>query len=273
VAKRPQITRAWLRLGSQTTTYLRELFLPRLGRTTPRFPGVVSEPSNACHRYPENPASMRDSAPEMARPGLEPGTPRFSVVRSCHWSSADLQGFPADQSRSSGLGFSRILRSFLGEKGRRRGPSAFSQDRATCPVGDVQPTTKRTATNPRRWPAAAAPACPFVEIRMSLPTWERHRAALSALERGVSREVSSADTSRFALGLAQDGLRPSWRDAPRAPMRPSIVRSAHQARRSSAAHVRDAASRQPPLDRGGSERACLCGAGPITRPRRRSWFP
>jgi hypothetical protein len=81
VAKRPQITRAWLRLGSQTTTYLRELFLSRLGRTTPRFPGVVSEPSNACHRYPENPASMRDSAPEMARPGLEPGTPRFSVVR------------------------------------------------------------------------------------------------------------------------------------------------------------------------------------------------
>ena len=29
---------------------------------------------------PENPAAMRDSP--MARPGLEPGTPRFSVVTS-----------------------------------------------------------------------------------------------------------------------------------------------------------------------------------------------
>ena len=127
--------------------------------------------------------------------------------------------FPPTSSHSSGLGFPAFCARFSGDTGRRRGPSAFLQERAACPVGDVQPTTKRDPTNSRRWPAAAAPACPFVEIRMSRPTWERHRAALSALERGVSREASSADTSRFALGLAQDGLRPSWRDAPRAPDR------------------------------------------------------
>ena len=30
----------------------------------------------------------------MARPGLEPGTPRFSVVRPAHLNSLDLQGIP-----------------------------------------------------------------------------------------------------------------------------------------------------------------------------------
>jgi hypothetical protein len=35
----------------------------RLGRTAPRLPGVVSEPSNACHRQLENPATKRDFGP------------------------------------------------------------------------------------------------------------------------------------------------------------------------------------------------------------------
>ena len=33
------------------------------------------------HRQLENHATKRDFGPKMARPGLEPGTPRFSVVR------------------------------------------------------------------------------------------------------------------------------------------------------------------------------------------------
>src|SRR5919108_62041 len=50
----------------------------RLELRTPRFPGDGTEPSNALPLEPENRATKRNSGPAMARPGLEPGTPRFS---------------------------------------------------------------------------------------------------------------------------------------------------------------------------------------------------
>ena len=46
------------------------------------IPGMCAWREFATHRQPENPVFMRVSAPPMARPGLEPGTPRFSVVCS-----------------------------------------------------------------------------------------------------------------------------------------------------------------------------------------------
>jgi hypothetical protein len=65
----------------------------------------------------------------MARPGLEPGTPRFSVVLPLR---LNLRIFPILQGISRVLriarasGFSRILRPFGGRYGRRRASSAFS---------------------------------------------------------------------------------------------------------------------------------------------------
>jgi hypothetical protein len=68
-------------------------------------------------------------ASEVARPGLEPGTPRFSVVRPAHLNSFDLQGIRWLLTQSRGSGLSRTLRSFPGGYGRRRHPSAFSPGR------------------------------------------------------------------------------------------------------------------------------------------------
>jgi hypothetical protein len=71
----------------------------------------------------------------MARPGLEPGTPRFSVVRPSGLNTGDLQGMPRRLAWFPVSVFSRTLRSFPPGYGRRRGPSAFRRAgllRAAC---------------------------------------------------------------------------------------------------------------------------------------------
>ena len=62
----------------------------------------------------------------MARPGLEPGTPRFSVVRPMNLNPAELQELPGANGADRASEPSRILRSFPRRYGRRRRPSAFS---------------------------------------------------------------------------------------------------------------------------------------------------
>jgi hypothetical protein len=76
-------------------------------------------------------SSIHRALRAMARPGLEPGTPRFSVVRPAHLNSLDLQAIPWLLAQSRGSGLSRTLRSFPGGYGRRRHPSAFSPSRPT----------------------------------------------------------------------------------------------------------------------------------------------
>jgi hypothetical protein len=61
-------------------------------------------------RRRENRSLPGDS--RMARPGLEPGTPRFSVVVSCFSSSRILQRIPRDLRRFGLVCLSRILRAF-----------------------------------------------------------------------------------------------------------------------------------------------------------------
>ena len=73
-----------------------------------------------------NEKDLQTQAFHMARPGLEPGTPRFSVVCSCRSSPAYLRGIPLVSAASSVSGFSRTFRAFAGRYGRRRGSSAFS---------------------------------------------------------------------------------------------------------------------------------------------------
>jgi hypothetical protein len=62
----------------------------------------------------------------MARPGLEPGTPRFSVVLAWCLSSTNLQGISATPAALHLSTLSRILRAFSGRYGRRMRSSAFS---------------------------------------------------------------------------------------------------------------------------------------------------
>jgi hypothetical protein len=72
-----------------------------------------------------------------ARPGLDPGTPRFSIVISCRSSVLDLQGIATESASSTTSTFSRILRSFSERYGRRRGSSAFSSRRPILFEGAV----------------------------------------------------------------------------------------------------------------------------------------
>jgi hypothetical protein len=67
----------------------------------------------------------------MARPGLEPGTPRFSVVLLRGSSSAHLQGKYRCLNWLAPSAFSRTLRSFPVRKDRYRGSSACC-DGAGC---------------------------------------------------------------------------------------------------------------------------------------------
>jgi hypothetical protein len=62
----------------------------------------------------------------MARPGLEPGTPRFSVVVPERSSSADLQVISPDHGVSNASGLSRICALIRGVTADDAGPSAFS---------------------------------------------------------------------------------------------------------------------------------------------------
>ena len=62
----------------------------------------------------------------MARPGLEPGTPRFSVVRPSRLNLARLQGITWLLAMYTASAFPRTLRPVPRRYGRRRGSSAFS---------------------------------------------------------------------------------------------------------------------------------------------------
>jgi hypothetical protein len=65
----------------------------------------------------------------MARPGLEPGTPRFSVVLPYSLNPSDLQAILVVIQGSRAFVLSQILRPFRGRYGRRQGRSAFSLGR------------------------------------------------------------------------------------------------------------------------------------------------
>jgi hypothetical protein len=75
----------------------------------------------------QQPSALR----AMARRGLEPGTPRFSVVRSRYLNPIYFQGISSLLATSAASAFSRTLRPFAGRYGRRLGPSAFRWP-ATC---------------------------------------------------------------------------------------------------------------------------------------------
>jgi hypothetical protein len=62
----------------------------------------------------------------MARPGLEPGTPRFSVVRPSRLKPTSLQRIPWILAMRTASAFSRTLRSYPRRYGRWRGSAAFS---------------------------------------------------------------------------------------------------------------------------------------------------
>ena len=62
----------------------------------------------------------------MARGGLEPGTPRFSVVRPSRLKLARLQGITWLLAMCTASAFSRTLRPFPWRYGRWWGSSAFS---------------------------------------------------------------------------------------------------------------------------------------------------
>ena len=82
----------------------------------------------------------------MARPGLEPGTPRFSVVRSLGLNPVDLQGIQPARPISRASGLSRTLRPFGGRYGRWCGPSAFSSGASSAgPEGSPRPSEPGSA--------------------------------------------------------------------------------------------------------------------------------
>jgi hypothetical protein len=88
---------------------------------------LPSESDSArCPQLPEKRKSRWNAGLRMARPGLEPGTPRFSGVLPLRLNPGELQGFPPVVERSGASGFSRTLRTFSRRYGRRWGPSAFS---------------------------------------------------------------------------------------------------------------------------------------------------
>jgi hypothetical protein len=80
----------------------------------------------------------------VARPGLEPGTPRFSVVRPLTSASVRFAGNSLSLATFRRPAFSRTLRSFPERYGRRRGSSAFSEARAEGGY--------RTSLNVSIWP-------------------------------------------------------------------------------------------------------------------------
>jgi hypothetical protein len=76
---------------------------PRIEAHTKRIGCTRRE--TASHRQPAKPVFMRVLGPKMARGGLEPPTPRFSVVRPCRLNPADLQGILVNSGlyRASGI--------------------------------------------------------------------------------------------------------------------------------------------------------------------------
>jgi hypothetical protein len=114
--RKPRITPATPhRLGRRPSARQRPIECPNADATEPL-------------REMENPSVVRDSA--VARPGLEPGTPRFSVVLLNRSSSSDLQAI----SRGFGIAWpSRtfsdfaVLSRLLGPTGRLVGLFATSR--------------------------------------------------------------------------------------------------------------------------------------------------
>jgi hypothetical protein len=118
----------------------------------------------------------------MARPGLEPGTPRFSVVLLCRSSPLHLQGKGHCSAASAMSGLSRTLRTFPGRYGRRRSSSAFSSAR------DI-------ATANAAWEARRGGQDPFVPLSRQLNPPTRRTLSLSDGE--AAANVSSGIVPRL----------------------------------------------------------------------------
>ena len=72
---------------------------------------------SALHHRTEIPQPCGISAPELARPGLEPGTPRFSVVRSRRSKDVEVPGTNRVYGPCPSNAKRRSLRSFPGRSG------------------------------------------------------------------------------------------------------------------------------------------------------------
>jgi hypothetical protein len=86
----------------------------------------------------------------MARPGLEPGTPRFSVVGRNLSNSAESPANPAGSRDGPTRAGCRKLRSFLADSGTRM---PFSAQWARCGHGIpllTPPSTRRSQERPKR---------------------------------------------------------------------------------------------------------------------------
>jgi hypothetical protein len=89
---RPALRPRWLarlghalgheRGGARSSSARSQVLEPSSTPGSTRFADMCSESRTEMRRRPENSVAIRNRALAMARPGLEPGTPRFSVVCS-----------------------------------------------------------------------------------------------------------------------------------------------------------------------------------------------
>jgi len=122
---------------------------------------------------PEKPPHLQED-PGMARPGLEPGTPRFSALPPRRSSSCHLQAIPPILAVAIVSRFSRNVRPFLGRYGRRAPSSAFSRrHRPHRRTNERQPLAEDVVEPP--------PAVPVRSCRTGL-----RRAGVGAGSAGLS---------------------------------------------------------------------------------------
>jgi hypothetical protein len=156
----------------------------------------------------------------MARPGLEPGTPRFSVVRPFRLNTCGLQGISLHWRMRRVSGLSRTLRSFRRGYGRRQGASAFSQ------------RSVRTSANPGDDLFVIVRAsCALDHPRVDLHVLAARVSPLASRKRAMRRNaarllVSGVDGSWRG---AQAGRRPARRDRD-TPRRRRTTRTEHAPR-------------------------------------------
>ena len=155
----------------------------------------------------------------MARPGLEPGTPRFSVVRPCRLNVVCLQRILVGQWSSRASGLPRILRSFPLGYGRRREPSAFSLD-APLAAWSTRSSSQRNRTGrpARKWLVALAGSRGRAANRAVFRQRPVRRGRVTCRSRRVPDEIVAARSGlRPVVTAARSGSRPrlAW-PSPRA---------------------------------------------------------
>jgi hypothetical protein len=153
----------------------------------------------------------------MARPGLEPGTPRFSVVFPCRSRVLDLHGIATEVASSIASTFSRILRSFSERYGRRRGSSAFSSRRPgrSRVIGSIR--SRRRCRSPSRistsWSDAAIRTPPTPGEEDGRRYWryvELRSGELESNDLEILRRIDPTGAEPVLDGLGEVDLEAAW---------------------------------------------------------------